>query len=90
MIPPIPCLPEAPVPPLWFKVTPTAGVPAVSLRWVCIDVPAFPADAAVFGLRPEFVPAFGFACAFVFADAGTFFDGFRVTARPDRGDEPFA
>jgi hypothetical protein len=32
----------------------------------------------------------GFACAFVFDDAGTFFDRFIVTAMPDRGDEPFA
>jgi hypothetical protein len=79
-MPPIPCFPDVA----------TAGVPAVLFRRAFTDVLAVPADAAVFGLRPEFVPAFGFACAFVFADAGTFFDGFRVTARPDRGDEPFA
>ncbi|HVD68016.1 MAG TPA: hypothetical protein VNF25_04890 [Actinomycetota bacterium] len=89
-MPPIPCFPDAAEPPRWFKVTPTAGEPAVLFRRAFTDVLAVPADAAVFGLRPEFVPAFGFACAFVFADAGTFFDGFRVTARPDRGDEPFA
>jgi hypothetical protein len=85
-----PLLPDAAEPPRWFKVTPTTGGPAVLFRRAFTDVLAVPADAAVFGLRPEFVPAFGFACAFVFADVGTFFDGFRVTARPDRGAEPFA
>jgi hypothetical protein len=89
-MPPIPCFPDAAEPPRWFKVTPTAGVPAVLFRRVFTDVLAVPADAAVFGLRPEFVPALGFACAFVFDDAGTFFDGFTVTARPDRGAEPLA
>jgi hypothetical protein len=89
-MPPIPCLPDAPEPPRWFKVTPPAGVPAVLFRRAFTDVPAFPADAAVFGLRPECVPALGFVDAFVFADAGAFFDGFTVTARPDRGVEPFA
>ena len=89
-MPPIPCLPDAPEPPRWFKVSPTAGVPAVLLRRAFAEVPAFPADAAAFGLRPERVPALGFVDAFVFADAGAFFDGFTVTARPDRGAEPFA
>jgi hypothetical protein len=89
-MPPIPGLPDAPEPRRWFKVTPAAGVPAVLFRRAFIDVPALPPDAAVFGMRPERVPALGFAFAFVFDDAGTFFDGFTVTARPDRGAEPFA
>jgi hypothetical protein len=89
-MPPIPCFPDAAEPPRWFKVTLTAGVPAVLFRRAFTDVLAVPADAAAFGLRPERVPALGFACAFVFADAGAFFDGFTVTARPDRGAEPFA
>ena len=89
-MPPIPCLPDAAEPPRWFTVTPTAGVLAVLFRRAFTDVLAVPADAAAFGLRLERVPAFGFARAFVFDDAGTFFDGFTVTARPDRGAEPFA
>lgn len=89
-MPPIPCFPDAAEPPRWFKVTPTAGVPAVLFRRAFTDVLAVPADAAAFGLRPERVPALGFACAFVFVPAGTFFDGRTVTARPDRGAEPFA
>ena len=87
---PIPCFPDVAEPPRWFKVTPTAGVSAVLFRRPFTDVLAVPADAAVFGLRPEPVPALGFACAFVFVPAGTFFDGFTVTARPDRGAEPLA
>jgi hypothetical protein len=89
-MPPIPCFPDADEPPRWFKVTPTAGVPAVLFRRDFTDVLAVPADEAAFGLRPERVPASGFACPFVFAPAGTFFDGRAVTARPDRGAEPFA
>lgn len=89
-MPPIPCFPDAAEPPRWFKVTPTAGVPAVLFRRAFTDVLAVPADAAAFGLRPERVPALGFACAFVFVPAGTFLDGRTVTARPDRGAEPFA
>jgi hypothetical protein len=89
-MPPIPCFPEVDEPPRWFKVTPTAGVPAVLFRRGFTDVLAVPADAAAFGLRPERVPALGCACAFVFVPAGTFFDGFTVTARPDRGAEPLA
>jgi hypothetical protein len=89
-MPPIHCLPDAAEPPRWFKVVPTAGVPADLFRRAFTDVLAVPADAAVFGLRLERVPALGFACAFVFADAGTFFDGRMVTARPERGAEPFA
>ena len=89
-MPPTPCFPDAAEPPRWFKVTPAAGVPAVLFRRALTDVLAVPADAAVFGLRPELVPALGFAFVFVFADAGAFFDGFTVTARPDRGAEPLA
>ena len=89
-MPPIPCFPEADEPPRWFKVTSTGGVPAVSFRRAFTDVLAVPADAALFGLRPERVPPLGFACAFVFVPAGTFFDGRTATARPDRGAEPFA
>jgi hypothetical protein len=89
-MPPIPCVPDADEPPRWFKVTPTAGVPAVLFRRPFTEVLAVPADAAAFGLRPDRDPALGFACAFVFAPAGTFFDGRTVTARPDRGAEPFA
>ena len=60
------------------------------VRLVCTELLAFPADAAACGLRLERVPAFGFARAFVFAAAGTFFDGLMATATPDRGAEPFA
>jgi hypothetical protein len=89
-LPPISCFPDAPESPRWFKVTPTAGVPAVVFLRAFTDVLSVPADAAAFGLRPDRVPALGFASAFVFAPAGTFFDGRTVTARPDRGAEPFA
>ena len=89
-MPPIPCFPDVDEPPRWFRVTPTEGVPGVLFRRAFADVFAVPADAAAFGLRPGRVPALGCVCAFVFVPAGTFFDGFTVTARPDRGAEPLA
>ena len=36
-MPPIPCWPDAAEPPRWFKVTPTAGVPAVLFRRAFTD-----------------------------------------------------
>ena len=51
---------------------------------------ALPADALALGLPPQRVPVLGLADAFVFVDAGTFFDDFIVTVTPDRGAEPFA
>jgi hypothetical protein len=89
-MPPIPFLPEAAEPPRWFRSTPDRGVPAVLFRLVCTDVLAVPADVVAFGLLPERVPAFGFADAFVFDVACTFFDRFMVMARPDRCADPFA
>ncbi len=89
-MPPIPCLPEVAEPPRCVNVTPTPGVPAVRFRLVFTDEPALPVDALALDFRPERVPALGFADVFVLDDAGTFFDGFTVTARPHRGAEPFA
>jgi hypothetical protein len=88
--PPTPCLPEAAETPPCVSVTPTPGVPAVLFRLAPNDVLALPADPVALGLRPDRVRAFGFGDTFVLDDAGTFFDGFVVTARPDRGPVPFA
>ena len=60
-MPPIPRFPDAAEPPRWFNVTPAAGVPAVLFRRAFTDVLAVPPDAAAFGVRPERVPALGFA-----------------------------
>ena len=88
--PPVPWLPEAPEPPRCVTVTRAPGVPAVRLGLTFTDVLAFPPDAFALGLRPELVPALGLVDAFVFDDAGAFFDDFVVTLTPEREPEPFA
>jgi len=65
-------------------------VPAVRFRLSFTVDLALPADALALGLPPARVPALGLADAFVFVDAGTFFDDLVVTVTPDRGAEPFA
>jgi len=65
-------------------------VPTVRFRLSFTVDLALPADALALGLPPARVPALGLADAFVFVDAGTFFDDFNVTVTPDRGAEPFA
>jgi hypothetical protein len=83
-------LPDAAEPSPCETVTPTPGVPAVWFRLSFTVEPALPPDALAAGVRPERVFALGLADAFVFVDAGTFFDDFIVTVTPDRGAEPFA
>jgi hypothetical protein len=83
-------LPETLAPFRWFKETPTPGVPAVLFRFARTDVLVRAADAPALGLRLERVPALGFADVLVFLETGTFFDGFNLIARPDRGADPLA
>ena len=88
-IPPVPGVPEAPVPTPCPMVTLMPGVPPVRLRLTFSDDLALPPDAFALGFLPERVRAFGLDEAFVL-DAGTDFDRFIVTATPVRGAEPFA
>jgi hypothetical protein len=88
-IPPVPGVPAA-VPPPCPTVTLMPGVPAVRFRLTLTVELAFPPDVVVLGFLPERVRAFGLADAFVFVDAGTFFEGLKLTVTPDRGAEPFA
>lgn len=77
-------MPEAAEPPPCETVTPTPGVPVVRFRLSPTDELALPPDALAAGLRPERVFALGLADAFVFVDAGTFFDDFNVTVTSPR------
>jgi len=87
---PTPWLPETAELPPFENVKLTPEVPAVLFRLVLTVAFALPGEAVALFLRPERVRALGLADAFVFADARTFFDGFTLMVRPDRGAEPFA